>query len=163
RLTAAGDEFDPAIYATYLTARDLYEKGGKVNTSAAIALLRSVLAQSPEFAAAHVGLAKALLFLDAATPLDISEALSHSAMALRLRPDLPDAHAAEGMVLSVAGEVAASNERFSRALDLEPEAHETLYLLGRACMAFQALAPGAVILERAAQLRQNDYYAAVLS
>src|SRR5262245_58884459 len=50
-------------YADYLSACELFERGGRRNTLAAIASLASVLETQPGFALAHAAMAKALAFL----------------------------------------------------------------------------------------------------
>ena len=169
-LTGAGqrsfseeESFNPHVYAAYLTACDFHERGGAANTRHAIALFTSVLRADPSFAPAHVGLAKALSFLDCIEDTDLDLALDHCATAHRLKADFAEAFAAQGFLDAVAGDVARSTRHFKAALDLRPDAGETLYLFARGCMAAGDLAPAAVMLERAAILRPEDYHALVLA
>jgi adenylate cyclase len=102
------------------------------------------------------------MFLDYLHPTDLVEPLAHCHTARRLRSDLADAHAAEGFVLSVAGDLDGGAKCFRTAINLQPHAAETLYLFARVCMATVALLPAAAMLERAATLRSDDYHALVL-
>ena len=157
------DTFDLAAYASYLTACELYERGGRVNTCSAIAQYASLLQANPAFELAHVGMAKALTFLDCVVDIDLDLALDHCAIAHKLKSGLAEAYAAEGFLLAIARNRARSAACFRTALDLRPESAETLYLVARACMATGSPVPAASMLERAASLRADDYHSLVLA
>jgi adenylate cyclase len=161
-----GAAFDLPAYAQYLEASELYERGGRRNTSAAVDIFASIVGANGEFALAHTGLAKALTFLGtyyATRTSDLERALEHSRVAQRVAPQLADAHAAEGLIFAIGGNAARSVASFNSAIQLEPDSGETHYLLGRACLAELDFNLAALALERAARLRHDDYHSLVMA
>jgi len=165
----AGDdlEFDLTAYGTYLEACELYERGGRHNTSLAVMLFRSAVDAFPRFALAHAGLAKALTFLGtyygAQEADDLETALEHSRVAQRLVPALGDAYAVEGLIFSIGGKAREGVQGFNTALRLKPDSGEAHYLLGRACLADLNFGTAARALETAARLRPDDYHSLVMA
>jgi adenylate cyclase len=155
--------FDLDAYVSYLTACNLYDRGGPTNNASAIALFGEAIRADPAFAPAHVGLAKALIMVDCGFPTELDEALAHCAAAHNLATGFADAYAAEGLVLAAIGRIDHSAACFRTAISLAPDSAETLYLFARTCMAAVALAPAAAMLERSAHLRPDDYHALVLA
>jgi DNA-binding winged helix-turn-helix (wHTH) protein/Flp pilus assembly protein TadD len=155
--------FDLHAYASYLSACERYERGGPANNAAAVELFSAAIRADPAFAPAHVGLAKAFIGLDCGFRMEFDEALAHCAAARKLKSGFADAWAVEALALFIRGDVEAGVACFGTALDLEPDSAETHYLFARACMGRLALAPAALMLERAARLRAEDYHALVLA
>lgn len=165
-LDGSSDEFDLPTYAAYLEACKLYERGGRGNMAMAVAQFAAITETHPSFAMAHAGLAKALTFLGTyyeARLSDLDRALDHSRTAQRIAPRLAEAHAVEGLILAVAGDKARAVSRFKTAIMLAPDSGETHYLLGRACLSELDFGLAAVALERAAQLRSDDYHSLVMA
>jgi DNA-binding winged helix-turn-helix (wHTH) protein/tetratricopeptide (TPR) repeat protein len=161
-----GADFDLDVYAEYLRASELYDRGGRKNMSAAVALFTSILEKAPHFALAHAALAKALTFLGVyyeRRKRSLETALIHSTAARKIDSRSAEAFAAEGMIFSVGGDFARSSRSFATALRLNPNSAETHYLLGRACLVAGELSLASVMLERAASLRADDYHAAVIA
>ena len=157
---------DVECYALYLEGSALFDRGHRSNTRAAAATFRQILAINPEFALAHVGLAKSLTFLKtyyepAGGGLD--EPLEHCRIAKRIEPDLAPAYAVEGLIFAINGKLDLGTGQFARALQLKPECGETHYLFGRACFAELNIALAAPLLERSAALRPDDYHALLLA
>ena len=153
-------------YAMYLDAAALFDRGHKSNTIAAAAQFREVLRLDPTFAPAHVGLAKSLTFLKTYYEPDggdLEEALGHARTAKRLKPDLAEAYAVEGLIFAINGDFKRARIGFSRALDLNCASGETHYLFGRACFAELNMQLAAPILERSAALLPGDYHALMLA
>lgn len=153
-------------YASYVEACELYERGGRLNTTKAISLFESVVSTEPDFAPAHAGLAKAITFLNtyyAPGELSLTTALLHATAALKLNPDCADCLAAEGFVRAIGGDFRKALSSFRRSLLLNPASSETHYLLGRACFAELNVELAAPMLERAAYLRPDDYHSLLLA
>ena len=110
-------------YQNYLRARDT-EKGWDVasNLEQAIALYREALKQDPDFAAAHAGLATALLveFRKRNQPEVLSMASEASRRAVGLDPNLPEALLAYGAVQLQSGNSIEARDAFARALQFAP-------------------------------------------
>jgi DNA-binding winged helix-turn-helix (wHTH) protein len=158
----AGTGCDLELYATYLKALDLYERGGVGNTRAAIVLFESILERAPDFLLARVGLAKALTFVDCLYPVDFRAALDQCEKARKAAPNSAEALAADGFARSASGDFAEGARRITAAVTLNPESAEAHYLFGRACMAMLRLDAALPALHRAAVLRADDFYAIVL-
>ncbi|HEV3471194.1 MAG TPA: tetratricopeptide repeat protein, partial [Pyrinomonadaceae bacterium] len=101
-------------------AEEAREKGGGAEKAAE--LYRQALKLRPRFAAAHVGLARALLARD-----DYDGALAEVEQARRDRPGYAEASVVEGRVLRELADYDAALEAFARALresrGFNPEAH----------------------------------------
>lgn len=91
-------------------------------------LYRRSLKLRPKFAAANVGLARALLEMN-----DYNAALAEIDAAYAARPVYPEASAVEGRILRMAADEAAAIEAFQRAISdakgFQPEAHTGLAML----------------------------------
>lgn len=161
--TQMSGRFDLNAYASYLQASELSDRGGRANTLLAISLYASAIRSDRTFAPAHVGLAKALMFLDYDHPTEVGDALDHCVMAQRLKPDYAEAYAVEGLVAAIAGDFDRSSRSFKTAIALHPDSPETLYLFSRVCMAIVDLEPAAVMLERCTSVRPVEFDAPVLA
>ena len=163
---AADAATDLACYAMYLEGAALFDRGHKSNTRAAAAVFQSILTLDPEFALAHMGLAKALTFLNTyyePNGGDFEQALGHCDMAKRIDPQLAEAYAVEGLILAINGKFDLAQQQFSQAFRLNPDSAETHYLFGRACLAELNMELAAPMLERSAALRPDDYHALMLA
>jgi tetratricopeptide (TPR) repeat protein len=110
-------------YERYLEASTLHQ-GFDIegNTAGAIERYREALAADPDFAAAHAGLAMALVSdfhrtHDSRTKAAATEAAER---ALRLDRELPEAWLASGMVAAEGGATVEARAAFDRALALAP-------------------------------------------
>ncbi|MGH9858289.1 MAG: tetratricopeptide repeat protein, partial [Acidobacteriota bacterium] len=110
-------------YQTYLKARDT-EKGWDVesNLEQSIALYREALKQDPDFAAAHAGLASALLleFRKRNQPELLSAATDAARRAIGLDPNLPEALLAYGAAQLQSGNSIEAQDAFAHALQFAP-------------------------------------------
>jgi TolB-like protein len=122
-----GGTVNVAAYENYLRGREKYfNSTGEADNRAALALLDLSVAADPNFAKAHALRSRCLNFL-AATLTSPSEAKPYfdqaseaAQTALKLAPDLPDAHLAVGNAL--AGQLKARDSLlyYKRALELAP-------------------------------------------
>ena len=161
---AAG--FDLDVYASCLAACDLYERGGRHNTLSAIALYSSATGRRPDYAPAHAGLARALTFYGAyydPRPENFERAREHCALALGTGQEAHEALAVLGLLFAIGGDFPRGLANFSASLKLKPDSAETHYLLGRACFAEGDFRSAAIMLERAASLRADDYHSLVMA
>jgi eukaryotic-like serine/threonine-protein kinase len=121
-------DIDIATYERYLHARSLSERGNPANLRTAIAFYREVAASEPRFAPAYAGLADAYAdyefwgvnFED--TYSQIKEAASK---ALELDPQLPEAHAAMGLVYARDRQWADADSSFQRSIRINPNLSRT--------------------------------------
>src|SRR5881628_1542150 len=94
---------DLTAYELYLKGRSLWDKRSGDNIPKAIAFYEQAIARDPNYALAYAGLAQAYILLPFYTGADrldaFSKAKDAALKALRLDPNLAEAHAALGKVL----------------------------------------------------------------
>lgn len=151
---------DVRAYDLYLRGRGLL---GKLHLNALLQareMFGAAIAADPVFAQAHAGLADACSWLyqwRGRRPEHLAEALSASARALELRPELAEAHGARGLALALSGDVDAAEQAYRTAIDLNPRLFDPHYSYARTCLQQGRLADAARLFERAAELQPEDY------
>src|SRR6185503_14927829 len=94
-----------------------------------------------------------------ATEANLQQGDAWSMNALELGPDLAEAHAARGLVLTLRGSFEAAQREFESAIALDPLLYETWYFCARVCFEKGQLTEAARFFEQAAALRPDDYQA----
>jgi len=165
-----GDDgaLDLRWYGTYLKASEFLDCGGRENVQSAITLFLNVIDADPTFALAHAGAAKAMTFCNtyyAPQAGYFERALAHCAAVYRIdtAAGAAQAYAAEGLIYAIAGDLSRGLNRFRAAIQIDPNSAETHYLLGRAYLGERRLEESALMLERAAALRADDYHSLTLA
>ena len=144
QMMAAQSTSDTAAYELYHKGRSLWEKRSGDNIPKAIAFYEQAIARDPNYALAYAGLAQAYILLPFYTGADrldaFSKAKDAALKALRLDPNLAEAHAALGKVLFFSEiDLTGAMREYKRAIELQPNdatAHhwlgnDTLAALGR--------------------------------
>src|SRR5213594_2120952 len=144
QMMAAQPTTDTTAYELYHKGRSFWEKRSGDNIPKAIAFYEQAIARDPNYALAYAGLAKAYILLPfyaGANRLDAGSKAKDAALkALRLDPNLAEAHAALGKVLFFREiDLAGAMREYKRAIELNPNdatAHhwfgnDTLAALGR--------------------------------
>jgi serine/threonine-protein kinase len=144
QMMAAQPTTDAEAYELYHKGKSLWEKRSGDNIPKAIAYYEQAIARDPNYALAYAGLAKAYILLPfyaGADRLDaFSKAKDAALKALRLDPNLAEAHAALGKVLFFSEiDLTGAMREYKRAIELQPNdatAHhwlgnDTLAALGR--------------------------------
>src|SRR5437879_750727 len=135
QMIAAQPTSDTAAYELYHKGRSLWEKRSGDNIPKAISFYEQAIARDPNYALAYAGLADAYILLPyytATAQRDASGKAKEAALkALRLDPNLAEAHAAVGKVLHFA-EIAltGSIREFQRAIELKPNYATAHHWLG---------------------------------
>jgi TolB-like protein/tetratricopeptide (TPR) repeat protein len=132
RQAAAGRSNDPEAYRLYLQGRFLGERVTQAGTDKAIALFRRALSIDPGFALAWTGLARVhgiqAGFGFAPIAEGYERAREAAQNALRLNPDLAEAHTQLGMVsFSYDWNWQAADASLRRALELAPGNADALH------------------------------------
>ena len=151
---------DLAAYERYLRGRRLANEHRDRSLRAAAAEYEAALEIDPEFAAAWAALADCqtwLYFWHGHLPEDLARAEEASARASELDPDGPEALAARGYVLSVAGRYAEADAAFERALAAAPDFYDAVYQFARLRFVEGRNEEAALLFERGAQLEPDDY------
>ena len=144
QMMSAQQTNDTAAYELYHKGRSLWEKRTGNNIPKAIAFYEQAIARDPNYALAYAGLSSAYIlspFYAGANRLEVSSKAKEAALkALRLDPNLAEAHLALGKVLFFSEiDLAGATREYKRAIELKPNdagAHhwfgnDTLAALGR--------------------------------
>jgi serine/threonine protein kinase/tetratricopeptide (TPR) repeat protein len=133
QLNKAGDSSAKAIeqlrtpmvnaYKDYLDARNLLEQWDVgENLDEAVTLYRKAVSADPDFAAAHAGLAIALVrqYFKVRTPSLLVSANDEAKKAVALDASLPESLIADGLIELERGNSVEAKVNFNRALELSP-------------------------------------------
>jgi serine/threonine-protein kinase len=118
-----------SAYEKFLEAKTYYARWDlEEDLVKAVSSFRDAVSIDPDFAAAHAGLARALvtLFYQTNEPGLIAEATEAVASARRLAPDLPEVLLASGFLHEVTGEVTEAEADYTRAMSVAP-GYDTAY------------------------------------
>jgi serine/threonine protein kinase/Tfp pilus assembly protein PilF len=89
----------------------------------------------------------------------LNEAEKFSRLALHLDPKLSEAHVSRAMALLLKKQVDEAVEEFEIALNYKPDTYEEYFFYGRLCFEQDELEKAARLMDRASQLRPEDYNA----
>src|SRR5437764_2056373 len=125
QMMAAQPTTDTAAYELYHKGRSLWEKRSGDNIPKAIAFYQEAIARDPNYALAYAGLSSAYVILPFWAALDrldaYQKAKAVATKALRLDPNLAEAHVALGKILNFDDiDLAGSIREFQRAIALQP-------------------------------------------
>ena len=118
-----------SAYEKFLEGKTFYARWDlEEDLDQAISSFRESVSIDPDFAAAHAGLARALvtLFYQTNEPDLIAEATDAIASARRLAPELPEVLLASGFLHEVTGEVTEAEADYARAMSVAP-GYDTAY------------------------------------
>src|SRR5262249_23919818 len=93
---------------------------------------------------------------------DLARAERASKRALELAPNLAEARAARGFVLSLSRRFDEAVQEFEDAIQLNPSFFEAYYYFARACFAHGDIARSAELFHKAADVRQEDFQSLML-
>jgi serine/threonine protein kinase/tetratricopeptide (TPR) repeat protein len=156
---------DVRAYDLYLRGRGYFHQLRTAGLPRAREMFQAAVAADPTFALAHAALADVCAWIyqwRGRDPEHAREALSASARALELRPDLAEAHAARANALVLSGDAAAAEREYGIAIDLNPRLFEPHYYYARACLEQGRKQDAARLLARAAELQPEDYQSRAL-
>ena len=160
---------NPQAYETYLRGRQHFRALGSSNVELARQMFRRAIALDGTFAQAHAGLAETdmnvlqwLLASKEEQPAIRAEALAASEQALRLDPQLGEAHVARANVLAVLGRNDEADESFRKAIALAPGLRDAWYSYARYLFSARRDRDAVRAYEEAARLNPDDYDALTL-
>jgi serine/threonine protein kinase/tetratricopeptide (TPR) repeat protein len=149
-------------YEYYLRGRQLFHQFRKKQIQLARRMFERAIELDPLFTLAYAGAAdcSSILYMYfEATEANLQQGDALSLRALELGPDIAEAHAARGLVLTLRGSFEAAQREFESAIALDPRLYETWYFYARVCFEKGQLAEAARFFEQAAALRPDDYQA----
>ena len=151
-------------FEMYLRGRQYVRTLGPENQELARQMFKRAIALDPAFALPRAGIADAditlvqwLLVPKEAQPALRAEALAASDEALRLDPDLAEAHVARANVLAGLGRNDEADESFRRATALAPGLRDAWFYYGRFLFSVQRYADAARAFEESARRNPDDY------
>ncbi len=153
---------DPQAYQIYLMGRSFFNRGHESkNIQAARSLFAKAIDIDPLYARAYAGLADCdsylLLANDPTATYD--NVIDNADRALRLDPDLADAHASRGIAMFTKGLRAEAENEFERALERDPTSYEANFFYARNCHAQGQFERARGLYERTIALKPDDYRA----
>jgi non-specific serine/threonine protein kinase len=152
-------------YDFYLRGRQFVHQWRRKSLEFAVEMFTHAIEIDPAYARAYAGLADCYSSLYTAwssNPEYLRQAEEASQKALKLDPDLAEAHTARGLALSLSKKFDQANSEFETAIQLNPKLFEAHYFYGRACLAQAKLTEAAELFARASQLSPDDYQALLL-
>jgi adenylate cyclase len=155
---------DINAYDCYLRGRRfLHDQRGGLKP--ALEEFSRAIAIDPRFALAYAGLADAagvLYMWYEKDEVNLERADGASVRALELDPDLAEAHAARGHVLTLQKRYEEAEREFETAIGLDPTLYEAYYFYARAAMMQGKYEKSAQMFEGASAVRPEDYQAPML-
>jgi tetratricopeptide (TPR) repeat protein len=145
-------------YKFYVQARNRQEQSDQEgNQEEAMTLYRKAIEIDPDFAAAHAGLAQALIneYLKLRTPSLLVEATTEANKGIAQDPDLPEVLLAYGLVQIQKGNSVEARISFSKALDLAPGNDAACRSIASAQEELGRYDEARKMYERAIELRPN--------
>ena len=160
---------NPQAYEMYLRGRQYFRSLGTENVELARQMFKRAIALDASFAQPRTGLADAdinliqwlLVPVDAQASLR-AEALAASEEALRLDPELAEAHVSRGNVLALLRRADEADQSFRRATALAPGLRDAWYYYARFLFSVERYADAARAFEEAAKRNPDDYDALTL-
>jgi len=151
-------------YEFYLRGRKLFQTWTRQNMEFARQMFARAVAIDPEFALAWAGLAKTYvdLYRWGRNSLDLQEAQRTSAHALKLDPNLAEAHVAIGQVLAIQRRFEDAATEFEKAIELDPTSFDAYYFYARSSFEAGDLEKAVQLFEKAHRSRPEDYQATAL-
>lgn len=149
-------------YTYYLRGRQFLHRHSKSYYQLARRMFSKAIELDPKYARAYAGVADcdSFLFLHYHEGAAIESILATSAQALALDDGVAEAHASRGLALSLAERHEEARAEFEQAIRLDTNSFEAHYLYARACFAQNGLEQAAALLERASELKPDDYQSA---
>jgi tetratricopeptide (TPR) repeat protein len=127
---------DVRAYEYYLRGRRFLQQTRKASLRFAEEMFGRAVEIAPGFALAHAGRAEAVALRNMYYPPEqdeLEQAAAASARAVELVPTLAEAHAAQGLTLTMLKRPEEARRAFERALALDPGLPEAHYYFARAC------------------------------
>ena len=156
---------DVGAYDFYLRGRKYFYEFDRLNWEHARQMFERAIKLDPNYALAYAAIADcwSFLFMYSGSSEHLRQLAGvASRKALELDPDLAEAYASRGMVLSLEQDHEEAAEHFEKAIQLNPKLYEAYYFYARANAAQGNLLKAAHLYEQAIEVRPDDYQAPLL-
>jgi serine/threonine protein kinase/Tfp pilus assembly protein PilF len=165
RVALRRPETSAECYEYFLRGRRLIHRFDRVALETAKPMFERAIAIDPNYALAHTGLADVHSWFYewwGGDDSDLAAADRASARAIELAPNLSEAHASRGFVMSLQHRYPDAAQEFETAIRLNPNSFDAYYLYARSCFASGDAARSADLFRRASEARQEDFQSLVL-
>src|SRR6266481_6291965 len=151
-------------YTYYLRGREFLHRHSKSYYQLARRMFAKAVELDPLYARAYAGIADcdSFLFLHYHLDVGIDSILATSAKALALENGLAEAHASQGLALSLGKRYEEAMAEFEQAIALDPNSFEGHFFYARACVGQGKLDRAATLFEHAAEIKPDDYQSLTL-
>ena len=156
---------DPKAYDLFLRGLSFFARHNVQDTVYARQMFLRALEVDSEFGRAWAGLAYTYGFeymYFNATDVNREEALRTSKKALELAPDLAESHVSSGIANCMIQNYADAEAEFEKAIELDPASFDAWYFFARSKVHDGDLERALKLLQRAAQVRPEDYQSVLL-
>ena len=153
-------------YEHYLKGNKFYDQYSLQSIQFARQMYQHALQLDRSYALAYCGLAGCYAYLYMYSVQDesnLEKAEEFSKKAIELNPELAEAYASYGQVLSLRENFEESEQAFEKALSLDPMLYEAQYQYARMLFSRGDLHKAAMQFEAASRIRQDDYQALLLN
>jgi serine/threonine protein kinase/tetratricopeptide (TPR) repeat protein len=155
---------DLQAYDFYIRGRAYFNNGHQDKVRLAIQMFKKAIQKDKNYAFAYAGLADGYshlyMYFDR-NDGNLEQALIASQIALELDPELAEAHASRGLVLSQKKQYKESEKEFETAIQLDPKLFYAYYEYARTSRAQGKHNQAAKLFEKAIRIRPEDYEAAL--
>ena len=152
-------------YDYYLRGRQFFHQFREKGLQFARRMFTRAIEVDPEYARAFAGVADCSSMLYHywdASEANLEQADSASRNALKLDPELAEAHASRGLALTLSRRYDEARQEFETAIRLDPKLYEGYYYFALGRFQQGNLAEAAELFAQAAAVRPEDYQAARL-
>jgi adenylate cyclase len=153
-------------YENYLRGNKFYSQYSLQSIQFARQMYQHALQLDSKYALAYCGLADCYTYLfmySTQSDENLQKAEEFSKKAIKLKPELAEAHSSYGMALALRENYDASEKAFEEAISLDPMLFDAQYQYGRMLFGRGDLLKAAVQFEAASRIRQDDYQAPLLN
>jgi adenylate cyclase len=149
---------NPRAYGLHLMARQYNATGNERHQEIVRRLCRRALDLDPNYGLVWAMLSNCLIEMHRRSASD-DDGWEAAEQALRLDPNLAEAHAARGAVLCIRGQFEEGLVACKHALELDFDSYEANKHAGRCCIATRRFAEAIRYFEHAATVMPTDFYA----
>jgi len=149
-------------YDYYLRGRQFFHQFREKGLQFARRMFARAIEVDPEYARAFAGVADCSSMLYHywdASEANLEQADSASRDALKLDPELAEAHASRGLALTLSRQYDAARQEFETAIRLDPKLYEGYYYFALGRFQQGNLAEAAELFAQASAVRPDDYQA----
>ena len=156
---------DLDAYECYLRGRSYFFRFDKRSVGYARELFEQAITIDPSYGRAYAGISdcSAYLYMNVGrNPADLERAMQAAEAALKVAPDMADAHSSLGTALSMLGRHAEAEAAFQQAIALNPNLFEAHYFYARDAFTQGKLDLAIREYEEASRVRPEDYQSPLL-